>query len=508
MIHSICHIKVFVFLCLAVSIANMERLSAQTYQERALGWLRGQMQFDIDPGPGAAKLVKSYETNSILGAWVYDQAIAVIAFTAAGEDPTARVVLNALRLKQAAGGSWDFAYAYNTGARLDTRIPVGTNAWAVIAIAQYELITGDDTYRDMATANVNWMLQFRNGNSNDESFGAFVMGPDHESTTWDESTVYSTEHNVDVYAAMRLMYELTHEQRYQAYADDIYHYLVTEIWNPSPDSNDPFAGEPPIFWVGFVDYTKYLDPQSWTVAAIGPTGPNGEDFTQALDWAYQELRVTDASVNGITGIQGFDVNASFDLPVDKVWSEGSEGMVTAYLSTGDPDDSTKAVFFHNETRRYQSPNGGVPYATDNSDGWVSFNSVAGTAWFVFNELRINPFQVNKSLTTRVQDENTRGSVGVPFDFQLEPVYPNPFRSESKGAVNIRFRLHRSTAVKLSVYNLLGQEIKILSNSNLPVSDYVRQWDATDLEGLHVTSGLYFIALKTATQIEIRKVVLF
>lgn len=469
-----------------------------------LNWLRSQMQFDFDPTTGVAKLVKSYETTSIVGAWVYDQAIAVIAFTAAGDDSSARLVLNALQLKQAVDGSWDFAYAYNTGAKLDTRILVGTNAWAIIAIAQYELMTRDDSYRDMAVANINWLLQFRNDNSNDESFGAFVMGPDHISTTWDESTVYSTEHNVDVYAAMRLMYELTGEQQYQTYADEIYHYLVTEMWNPSADSNDSFANAPPIFWVGLVDYTKYLDPQSWTVAAIGATGPNGEDFTQSLDWAYNDLRVTDASVHGVTGINGFDVNASFDLPVDKVWSEGSEGMVTAYFSTGDPDDSTKAVFFHNETKRYQSPNGGVPYATNNSDGWVSFNSVAGTAWFVFNELRINPFQVNKAIATNVHGHNSQNDFSIPADFRLGHIYP----SRPAFAIKIPFRIQREISNSLSVYNLLGEEIRVLSNSRFFPGEYVQNWDGRNQQGHKAPSGLYFIVMQTDRQVEIRKAVLF
>ncbi len=500
-----------VFRIVLISVAiSANLLSAQTdASHRALQWLRSQMLFDIDSGPGTAKLVKSYETNSIIGAWVYDQALAIIAFTAAGDHGSARSVLNALRLAQTKDGSWDFAYAYNTGARLDTRIPVGSNAWVVIAIAQYELMTGDESYRDLALANLAWLLQFRDADPNADTYGAFVMGPDHESTTWDESTVYSTEHNVDVYAALRLLFALTGQQRFSDHADEIYSYLVTQIWNPSPDSNDPVGSLPAIFWVGFVDYTKYLDPQSWTVAAIGATGPSGEDFTAALDWAYQELRVSEASVNGISGIQGFDVNASFDLPVDKVWSEGSEGMVTAYFSTGGPEDSTRAVFFHNQTKRYQSANGGVPYATDNSDGWVSFNSVAGTAWFVFNELRINPFQVNSDFATGVRQPSPgrRGSA-QPDAFKLKSIYPNPFHSDSGGEVSIAYRLSEESDVTLSVFNLLGQRISILNRSRRSPGLHKTTWNGRGKNDIALPSGVYLITLESRQSRDLRKVVLF
>ena len=362
-------------------------LKAQSDEaSRALNWLRSQMQFDIDSTAGVAKLVKSYESYTLTGAWTYDQAVAVIAFSAAGDDASARMILNALRETQAADGWWEFAYNSDTGASRKSRILVGANAWVVTSIVQYELFTGDDSYRDVALACVNWLLTLRNSDPKAEGYGAFAMGPDYGKTKWDESTVYSTEHNVDVYAVMRLLAKLTQESKYQTYADEVYNYLVTKIWSCSADTA--------YFRVGFKDDDKYLDPQSWTVAALGAHGPNGEDFSKALDWAYDNLLVKNGVVNGVTGIHGFDVSASYELPVDKVWSEGSEGMVTAYYAIGDPADAEKAAFFHNETKRYQAKNGGVPYATNNRDQWETSNSVAGTAWFIFNELRINPFQVN------------------------------------------------------------------------------------------------------------------
>lgn len=51
-------------------------------------------------------------------------------------------------------------------------------------------------------------------------------------------------------------------------------------------------------------------------------------------------------------------------------------------------------------------------------------------------------------------------------------------------------------MQLTIYNLLGQRVKQLSNQQLPAGTYEFLWDGTDNHGKEVASGAYFYELNT------------
>jgi hypothetical protein len=84
---------------------------------------------------------------------------------------------------------------------------------------------------------------------------------------------------------------------------------------------------------------------------------------------------------------------------------------------------------------------------------------------------------------------------IPKDFNLFQNYPNPFNPST----NIQYSLSKPSQVKLSIYNLLGQEIKLLKNAFQNAGEYSLVWDATDNENNPVSSGMYFYSLETNNQ---------
>ena len=72
-------------------------------------------------------------------------------------------------------------------------------------------------------------------------------------------------------------------------------------------------------------------------------------------------------------------------------------MAAAYHLVG---ETAKADFYHQQTRRFAEkldadPNDaklGIPYADSDAVGRSTCESVAASAWFYFNERRVNPFQ--------------------------------------------------------------------------------------------------------------------
>jgi len=89
--------------------------------------------------------------------------------------------------------------------------------------------------------------------------------------------------------------------------------------------------------------------------------------------------------------------------------------------------------------------------------------------------------------TSVDDGSTRL---LPAKYQLEQNYPNPFNPTTE----IRFDLPQTSNVSLKIYNLIGQEVAILTNTVFNAGSYQIQWNGVDDHGSAVGSGIYFVKL--------------
>ena len=75
---------------------------------------------------------------------------------------------------------------------------------------------------------------------------------------------------------------------------------------------------------------------------------------------------------------------------------------------------------------------------------------------------------------------------LPKEFALNQNYPNPFNP----ATAIDFAVPNNARVTLSVFNLLGQEIRTLVSGERQPGAYSVTWDGRDDFGKAVASGLY------------------
>jgi hypothetical protein len=80
----------------------------------------------------------------------------------------------------------------------------------------------------------------------------------------------------------------------------------------------------------------------------------------------------------------------------------------------------------------------------------------------------------------------------PAVFTLEQNYPNPFNPST----TIKFTLKQRSRVELSVYNVLGQQVRNLVRETKPAGNYQKRWDGLDNRGQKVSSGMYFYKLNT------------
>jgi hypothetical protein len=96
----------------------------------------------------------------------------------------------------------------------------------------------------------------------------------------------------------------------------------------------------------------------------------------------------------------------------------------------------------------------------------------------------------------------------PDEYTLKQNFPNPFNPTT----TIEFSIPVAADVRLTVYNILGQEVVTLLDEQRTSGTHSVEWNATDSYGSKLSSGIYFYKLKASGQdgndfIEIKKMVL-
>ncbi|MEM1095501.1 MAG: choice-of-anchor D domain-containing protein [Bacteroidota bacterium] len=79
---------------------------------------------------------------------------------------------------------------------------------------------------------------------------------------------------------------------------------------------------------------------------------------------------------------------------------------------------------------------------------------------------------------------------IPSQFELQGNYPNPFNPTTM----ISYQLPESATVRLEIYNVMGQLVRVLVDAEQRAGTYRVAWDARNDVGLQVSSGTYIYRL--------------
>jgi len=220
-------------------------------------------------------------------------------------------------------------------------------------------------------------------------------------------------------------------------------------------------------------------------------------------------------VDGYHG--GFKPQNTPDLSAEWTWRVEEEGVVFAYdaafdvgavfmtITTGGAIAADVKSFDENMTVASRQDGGELRilvYSLEGyrmSEGQRDFLMVAGLGdWEAISVSMASADGRPVDLSKRAHKE-----VSVPARFTLEQNYPNPFNPETR----VDFSLPENTHVALTVFNVLGREVKILINDDLTAGPHSAVWDGTDGSGRAVASGVYYYRLDTAVGSASRKMVL-
>jgi ribosomal protein L21E len=341
---------------------------------------------------GDGRLIRSFRDMD--SAFLYDQALAVIAFSLAGDQAHADLIINAMAKLQSASGAWVFAYmtdGSDANAGVDMRI-AGSNAWFGMALNAYQKAFNSTKYLAVSTKLHNYLLgELINISINGSAKKGLRFAPTNYVAG--RTGIYALEHQLDAYASMHQYYALNGGAQYLSAANSL-RAMSESLWNGSR-----FLGGYDANTQTLNTSERYLDNYSWSVLALGNTGSSGQNFAAALPGMCDYFNVTgklDYPSRKVTGIVGFYDVIYDNVPSSSpfVWSEGSLGAVMAMKQGA----STMTCAGNTAANIVESMNYMVdklytmPYATQNSNAdFTSSGSVAGTAWLYFANQNKNPY---------------------------------------------------------------------------------------------------------------------
>jgi hypothetical protein len=195
------------------------------------------------------------------------------------------------------------------------------------------------------------------------------------------------------------------------------------------------------------------------------------------------------TVKTATGIK--DLDSETELTADSLYN------ISAMY-----DGSDMEVFLNGDLDAFVPWNGAIQQTSIDitlgqvlpGDNNYNFNGVLDDIRFFDYGLSVDEITSLASRTTAV---NRFTPVAVPRIVDLE-VYPNPFNP----GTTIRFSLPKSSQVKVTIFNVLGQEVSTLVDEFLPAGSFERRWNAD-----RCSSGMYYCVMTSTNQTLTKKLLL-
>ncbi len=95
------------------------------------------------------------------------------------------------------------------------------------------------------------------------------------------------------------------------------------------------------------------------------------------------------------------------------------------------------------------------------------------------------------------------SIEIPEVFALKQNYPNPFNP----TCTIPFEISSRSRVTIAIYNVMGQQVKVLTDDIFSVGVHQIVWDGHNQFGSPVGSGIYFYRMRAGNFVSTRKMIL-
>jgi hypothetical protein len=91
----------------------------------------------------------------------------------------------------------------------------------------------------------------------------------------------------------------------------------------------------------------------------------------------------------------------------------------------------------------------------------------------------------------------------PFTYKLHSAYPNPFNP----VTTLRYDLPEDALVNITIYDMMGRQVKTLINDQQTAGYRSLQWNAANDAGSPVSAGLYLYTIEAGEFRQAKKMIL-
>ena len=252
------------------------------------------------------------------------------------------------------------------------------------------------------------------------------------------------------------------------------------------------------------EYTNFGTEEEVYVRQVSPTGEDKYNRAGYVKFdissysgtiGHAELQMTVIRTKGSSTL-GTEARIDFFL-LDDADDGWSESVITWNNAPAHWDNTPSNYLFSFEF---------LPHATDDPDTTYTFDVtqyVAADANGIISFFMADTVRVN-STSQFWSKENTNGSPPItlviletagldqdvakmPQAFSLSQNYPNPFNPKT----TIDFSLQQNTNISITIFDILGNQVKTLAKSMIQAGDHSIVWDGTNENNQSVPTGVYF-----------------
>jgi hypothetical protein len=185
------------------------------------------------------------------------------------------------------------------------------------------------------------------------------------------------------------------------------------------------------------------------------------------------------------------------------WFPGKPGDVNLFYEAYDINDTDELAIIFNGTKIHDE-------AITVNNGWSTIRTLllpealvndTEANIVIFDNTKNPPNALNwgvRNVSVALITAVTSAETASPASFHLAQNFPNPFNPTTI----IRFALPKAGKVKLAIYNLHGEVVRMLVNGEMAVGDHFATFDGSDL-----ASGVYFCRLEASGLVATQKMIL-
>ncbi len=185
--------------------------------------------------------------------------------------------------------------------------------------------------------------------------------------------------------------------------------------------------------------------------------------------------------------------ASVRTPIDSIFTLSTITGAATLVGTTGFNAFTNSITF--------DPNGNLYGLIDNGSGedyFATIDTISATGTIIAGPLPVTHLQAIVMRTDAGASNVEGATASGPLTYGLDQNYPNPFNPVSK----VEFRIAKSSQVNLSVYDLLGRQVRELVDEVKAPGTYSVAFD-----GSGFASGTYFYRLRAGSFVQTRRMLL-